>query len=357
MTLPPTPEEESDSPAKALLGLDLLGGWHVVEYLPKGADSTGGFFSQGYIVRHRDGREGFLKALDYSAALQIPDQVAALQALTAAYLFERSVLEQCAEARLSNVIRIYDAGQTTVKGFGQLSRVDYLIFERALWDARAHRDSLADVGLAWTLRSLHNVAKGLRQLHGRGIAHQDLKPSNVLVTDASTSKIGDLGRCSVTGQIAPHDGLLIAGAQGYAPPELLYGGVDCDEQIRRRACDVYLFGSMISFMFAGVSATAALSQELDPGYRWTEWSESYDAVLPYVRDAHDRVVARLEAATPQMFREDIAPIFRILTDPDPFLRGDVKQPMRTLRRYSLERFVSRLDLLARKAESVIGGSS
>lgn len=340
-----------DTPAKALLGLELDGRWRVVQYLPKGVDATGGFFSQGYLVENDEGRTGFLKALDYSAALQMPDQAAALNQLTAAYLFERAVLNRCAQARLSNVIRILESGQVTVDGFGALSRVDYLIFERAICDARARRDALEDVGVAWTTRSLHNVANGLRQLHDHGICHQDLKPSNVLVTDTRTSKLGDLGRASVMGEVAPHQDCLIAGALGYAPPELLYGGIQCDDQVRRRACDMYLFGSLVLFMFAGISATAALATELDPDHLWTTSGDTYDAMLPYVRDAHDRVVAKLEVATPEPYREKIVSMFRALTDPDPILRGDVKQPTNTLRRYSLERFVSRLDLVARLAES------
>src|SRR6266849_2897633 len=64
-------------PAKRLLGLTLDGGWVVVKELPPLPTATGGFFSTGYLVRHDDGTEGFLKALDYSEAFTLdPSQIA-----------------------------------------------------------------------------------------------------------------------------------------------------------------------------------------------------------------------------------------------------------------------------------------
>jgi serine/threonine protein kinase len=40
----------------------------------------------------------------------------------------------------------------------------------------------------------HHVATGLQQLHFSEIAHQDVKPANILVTENQTAKIGDMGR-------------------------------------------------------------------------------------------------------------------------------------------------------------------
>ena len=42
-------------------------------------------------------------------------------------------------------------------------------------------------------RTLHHIAVGLQQLHGEGIAHQDLKPSNVLFFETFGAKLADLG--------------------------------------------------------------------------------------------------------------------------------------------------------------------
>jgi len=40
-------------------------------------------------------------------------------------------------------------------------------------------DTAQDLELTWIFRTLHNIATGLKQLHGQEIAHQDLKPSSL----------------------------------------------------------------------------------------------------------------------------------------------------------------------------------
>lgn len=64
--------------AKRLSGITLDGGWQVIKEIPLSPKATGGFFSTGYLVR-RDDAEGFLKALDYSEAFQLPPSGIALE--------------------------------------------------------------------------------------------------------------------------------------------------------------------------------------------------------------------------------------------------------------------------------------
>ena len=52
---------------------------------------------------------------------------------------------------------------------------------------------------------MHHIATGLFQLHSAAVAHQDLKPSNVLVFDHSISKVADLGSASVKGKVNVHE--------------------------------------------------------------------------------------------------------------------------------------------------------
>ena len=102
-------------------------------------------------------------------------------------------------------------------------RVNYLILETADCDVRTYLSGMQDVDIAWLLRALHHIATGLMQLHQEGIAHQDAKPSNVLVFNGATSKIADLGCASLKGTASPRDDCAAAGDLRYAPPELLYG--------------------------------------------------------------------------------------------------------------------------------------
>ena len=61
------------SPAERLMGMDLEGGWKVIASIENDINSTGGNFSKCYIVKKDDGKEAFLKALDFSRALNSLD--------------------------------------------------------------------------------------------------------------------------------------------------------------------------------------------------------------------------------------------------------------------------------------------
>ena len=87
-------------PAECLVGLDLEGGWHVESIIKRHPKSTGGNFSVGYLVSNTDGRQAYLKALDFAAAFEHPDLARALQDLTTAYNFERDLLEKCRNRRV-----------------------------------------------------------------------------------------------------------------------------------------------------------------------------------------------------------------------------------------------------------------
>ena len=177
-----------EAPAYRLEGLSLDGGWTVIARLNPGQSATGGNFSCGYQVTLKDGAKGFLKALDFSRAHMAPDPSRALQSLTEAFNFERNLLDMCATRRMDRVVRAIADGQVKVDDT-ILGVVQYLIFECGDCDLRVQLSLLDSIETAWKLRSLHHIATGLMQLHRLGIAHQDVKPSNVLVFDRMTSKI------------------------------------------------------------------------------------------------------------------------------------------------------------------------
>ncbi len=192
------------NPAQQLVGLTLEGGWKVLGFAVRKPNATGGYFSQGYIVERADGTRGFLKAMDYIKAFESPDTAAVLQAMATAYLFEKAICEKC--NRLSRIARAIDAGSLVLCKGQPHTKVEYLIFELAERDIRAHMDDLRKLDLLFLMKTLHHVATGLSQLHHAGIAHQDLKPSNVLIYSESVgAKICDLGRAWDMKSPSPHD--------------------------------------------------------------------------------------------------------------------------------------------------------
>lgn len=231
-----------------------------------------------------------------------------------------------------------------------MAPVNYLVFEEASGDVRTHLDGTATFETAWVLRVLHQIAVGLNQLHAEGIAHQDMKPSNTLIFGDQSAKVADLGCADQAGSTSPRGQFQVAGDPKYAPPELLYSFVPSDWGARRQACDLYHLGSLILFMFTGVHTTAALMNYLlldqQPGY----WADPYSDVLPHLRAALHQVAQDLEEATTGLDAPALVTIFRELSDPDPGLRGDPKAKSGHQMPYSLQRYVSKLDLLARRAE-------
>jgi serine/threonine protein kinase len=333
-------------PSEQLEGMTLDNNWQVVRRVAKRPTATGGHFSTGYIVKNADGRDGFLKAIDYSEALRARNTPELLNALTSDYLFEKSICEKCNSRHLSRVARAVDSG-SLADNSNPLNKVDYLIFELANGDIRAHLDAQESFDAVFALRTLHHVATALKQLHSADIAHQDLKPSNVLVFAGSVgSKVGDLGRAWSKDTPARHDPYKIAGDMGYAPPETLYGDAPVDAGMRRFGCDLYHLGSLAVFFFTRVHMNSLFMNHLHPDHRPTRWGGSFVDVLPHVYAAIELAMDQFSSSVPEPVRSDLRGIVNQLCEPDPARRGHPSDRCRSDSRFSLHRYVSQFDLLA-----------
>lgn len=128
-------------PAQMLLGLTVNDHWKVLEFASRPKDATGGKFSTGYIVENIDGRRGFLKAMDYVEALQHPDAPKMLEIMTTSYNFEKRVCEKCRDNYMKRVVHAIETGYIQADPAQPFSRVEYLIFDLADGDIRAHLDA------------------------------------------------------------------------------------------------------------------------------------------------------------------------------------------------------------------------
>lgn len=234
----------SNSAAAKLTGLNLPNGWRVIKAAQASPNATGGHFSHSYIVENGS-RKGFLKAFDFSEAFgHVADTPRLLQQMTSSFNHERDILFHCKDRRLSKVVLAIEHGSVPVPAFSTIEgEVQYLIFELADGDIRGQVDTSNRFDNLWCLRALNDVCLGLWQVHREMIAHQDLKPSNVLLYRKSNDfRLADFGRCSRRGVLAPHDELKFPGDWTYAPPELCYGYTHSDFLPRRIGCDLYMLG-------------------------------------------------------------------------------------------------------------------
>jgi serine/threonine protein kinase len=334
------------SAAEKLSGTLPETGWRIVKMLTRSPTATGGVFSVSYLVE-KEGRRGFLKAFDFSRAFEPgTDTVKALQVLTSSFEHEREILTHCRTRKLSRVVTAIDHGQTQVPGLGLMEgRVYYLVFELAEGDIRGQMEIDQRRGAQWSLAVLSDVALGLWQVHREMIAHQDIKPSNVLAFDGQPFRIADFGRSSRKGVAVVHDEFRVPGDRSYAPPELIYGLIADDFAPRRIGTDMYMLGNLASFLFSGTNLTASIFARLNRDHHPDRWNGSYNDVLPYVQEAFGRVIEDLRSEIDPVVRSEIVDLVIQLANPDPARRGHPRTLGRVSAQYSLERYVSRLDLL------------
>ncbi len=347
--------EAKISAAHALTGKTLLTGWFVLDKINPKLGSTGGNFSVCYLVEKED-KKGFMKTLDtlkFVSGYQ-PDKTEAMADVLNAYNYEKEILRRCGDKKLSKVSRLLDAGEENFPGF-ILSNVYYMIFEKADDDVRNFINFTKSIDTAWKLRSLHNVATGIKQLHSIDISHQDIKPSNLFVYDHITTKVGDLGSSLCQFIRAPHSDLDFPGDPRYAPPEVFHGYALPEWKDKVFAIDCYLLGSMVVFYFTGQNMTALLSQNIDK--RINILSYTFEQALPFWIMSFDKSL--------EIFKDhlndypdssELIDIINMLCFPDPRKRGHIKTIKEQGSNFQMTRFVSIFDLLASKAELYLSRS-
>ena len=183
--------EDQLSAVNDLEGKTLKSGWKVTKKFKAKPGSSGGNFSVCYSTEKEDGEKGFLKAINVLTFLNDDDvdlPMAMAEALNT-FNFEKHILEKCRENNLNKISKLLDAGSENLDGY-LIKNVNYLIFEKANSDVREFINYTNQIDFTWKLRSLHNIAVGIKQLHNHEISHQDIKPSNVFVFENEVSKLG-----------------------------------------------------------------------------------------------------------------------------------------------------------------------
>jgi serine/threonine protein kinase len=170
--------------------------WTVIKRRIKTPDDNSGYFSTCYEVEDDEGKKAFLKAYNYIYAFKgSAGSADTLKFMTENFTYERDLLNLCSGQRMRRVVVAIDSGEYAEPG--EVVPVPYLIFEIADGNLKSY---LPNADLSWKLQSFHDALLGVGQLHHAKIAHQDIKPSNILIFGNTISKISDLGSATQFGK-------------------------------------------------------------------------------------------------------------------------------------------------------------
>ncbi|POG60017.1 kinase-like domain-containing protein, partial [Rhizophagus irregularis DAOM 181602=DAOM 197198] len=99
------------------------------------------------------------------------------------------------------------------------------------------------------MRTLYNIASGLKEIHEKHMVHRDFHTGNILFNTPSMEEyanriyISDMGLC---GKVSDINKTNIYGVMPYMAPEVLRG------KPYTQAADIYSFGMIMHFVAAGI---------------------------------------------------------------------------------------------------------
>lgn len=170
----------------------------------------------------------------------------------------------------------------------------WVFFAMELVPGRTVDSILADTGaFPWPLavRLARDVAVALAYVHGRGLIHRDVKPSNVVVKPEGQPVLVDFGLARRPRDLALTSRDSILGTPAYLAPELLQGPPG-------QATDVFALGIMLHEMLIGHHPIAAVEEQNALALIKSYADGQIPAVGANVPDELALLVARMEAPAP-----------------------------------------------------------
>lgn len=329
--------------------------WLILKKRVKTEEDPSGYFSSCYEVENIHSKQpGFLKAFNYIYAFSTvgagQQSTDLMEQLVATFNYERDLLNLCRGHRMSRIVTAVDYGEYVEAGE---IPVPYLIFEIAQGSLKNIK-LLKNPDLKWKLGAFHGFLVGLSQLHNKKIAHQDIKPSNILIFGHNFSKLADLGNATQQNNTSPRwDKNEHCGDLRFTPIELLYGYYSPDWNTRRLGADLFMAGGIITYLITDSNFLWLLLKNLPDNYNpVVNFGGSFEQAKPHVITAYYITLSKIEQSIPPIIRQDLVKIIEQLTHPVPEDRGNPPTLRTSLSRYSLQRYISIIDRLAKTLEVI-----
>lgn len=344
----------NSSAAEKLLGLTLLDTWQIKHRIRHDDGLSGGSRSACYRAINSKGDIAFVKAFDFRWE-DLEGDTDALEKMVREYNYEKNVHFFCREQKLTRITKILGAGNIRIEE----KAVHFIVCEWAEKCLREHQPpGDSEVAVSDRFIALRDTAAALAQLHQVGVAHQDVKPSNAVCTKNGVVKLTDLGSSSCKGvDSPPHDLEFLVGQPNYAPYELLYDEAPLNWDRRRYGCDLFLLGNLCFTSFVGHSLSVLALHHIPKHLRHNQFAGSYVDVIPHLIEAHEILIPSfLEEFIPAKLLDNVVTLISDLCHPDPSRRGHSKNLNFNNNQFGLERFITRLDVLAIKAKVIQRGA-
>jgi serine/threonine-protein kinase len=209
----------------------MIGPYQVVSFIARGG--------MGDVYRATDARLGRDVAVKLLAETKTGDPQR-----VARFMHEARVT---ASLDHPNIVRVFDVGRTAARA--------YLVAELLQGETLRQRIERGALPIEEVVRIALEIAAGLGAAHAAGLVHRDLKPDNVFLTYAGTTKLLDFGIAKLAQDEHVRDGFstltgVVLGTAGYLAPEQIRGMV-----IDARA-DLFALGAVLFEMIAGARAFA-----------------------------------------------------------------------------------------------------
>jgi eukaryotic-like serine/threonine-protein kinase len=214
-----------------------------------------------YLLTERIGVGGFSEV--WRAQDRALDRPVAVKLLHSGFAGHEETLQRFrAEARHAgalshqNIARVYDYGDPSAE------HPPYLVME--LIDGDSLAQVLRTSGAMDAARAMDIVAQtaaGLQAAHQAGLVHRDVKPANLLLSDAGVVKITDFGISYAAGSAPMTRTGMIVGTPSYLAPERTSGA------LATQASDIYSLGVVAYECLTGAPPFAGTAIEVAVAHR------------------------------------------------------------------------------------------